>query len=180
MWKREKEIAVIKENRRVPRWKAVEILDGVQETYSKVTYKNVYPTTTNQPPNTDNKLQSLLEASNKEWDKRFNELSERANQLINLVESQVHHQSPSIHHQLGNTPQRNFAYTTPVRHHLSDLNCVYTKPQPVMEQNVSDHAELSSDTEEKDSDKDGDKVQDKAHIQKRKRRKPMSQTFDPT
>ena len=97
MWIREKEIAYIRETQKTSYWRAKNIVDGrVEKPYKDKAVKNIhsvpeYLATPNS--NIDDKLNQLLDASNKVWEERLTKLAgavesweTRFEQLVSVME----------------------------------------------------------------------------------------------
>ena len=90
-YKREAELALIKETHKIPYWKAVELLEGKSKDYSNVVKKNVYANTAEKPATHNNNLETrltqMLEVSNKVWQERLSQIQESVSALATGLQS---------------------------------------------------------------------------------------------
>ena len=122
IWRREKKISSIRESRKLPRWKAIELLDGQSNDYSHIT-RNIFvenpqpcvPTTSE----TD-KLRNLLEASNQAWEQRFSALSNKLEQVLTLTMNIVSSKQQQVDDAEPSTSGMHF--TPEVLQHLQELD----------------------------------------------------------
>ena len=158
-YKREAEIALIKETHKIPYWRAQEILDGKTKNYSNITRKNVHANVTD--PNMENRLTEMLHNSNRMWEDKMNQLNEMVVSLATSMQAIITALNKDTNKDSSNQsvkgispikfPQVNNKYSTPTTRYVAD-----NIPAPKISNSNTDSSSDNMDTDTEDDSKDND------------------------